>query len=65
MATNCNICGHRTNEVKPGAGIEDKGIKIQLKIKDENDLKREVVIVSNFIKHFTLSYPSLLKDYQN
>ncbi|CAG2184206.1 unnamed protein product, partial [Oppiella nova] len=28
MATNCDSCGHKTNEVKPGSGIEEKGIRI-------------------------------------
>jgi zinc finger protein len=46
MATNCDSCGHKTNEVKSGAGFEEKGIKINFKIENENDLRREVVIVS-------------------
>ncbi|XP_054164296.1 zinc finger protein ZPR1-like [Oppia nitens] len=44
MATNCDSCGHKTSEVKSGAGIGEKGIRITLKVKDENDLKKEVVI---------------------
>jgi zinc finger protein len=43
MATNCDSCGHKTNEVKPGAGIEDKGIRITLKVNDENDIKKDVI----------------------
>lgn len=43
MATNCDVCGHRTNEIKSGAGIEPKGVRIELKIKDGEDLKREVI----------------------
>lgn len=43
MATNCEACGHRTNEIKGGAGIEEKGVKIQHKIKTDADLKLEAV----------------------
>ncbi|CAG2110787.1 unnamed protein product [Medioppia subpectinata] len=42
MATNCDACGHKTNEVKSGSGIEDKGIRITLKVADESDLERDV-----------------------
>ena len=47
MATNCDACGEKTNEIKSGAGIEEKGVRIQLKIKDENDLKLDVIKVRN------------------
>ena len=46
MATNCESCGHKTNEVKSGAGIGDKGVTIRLKVNNQSDLKKEVVIVS-------------------
>lgn len=45
MATNCDACGYKTNEVKSAAGIEDKGTRITIKVSDENDLKRDVVKV--------------------
>jgi zinc finger protein len=50
MATNCDSCGHKTNEVKPGAGIEDKGIRITLKVNDENDIKKDVIKVCLYFK---------------
>jgi zinc finger protein len=31
MATLCDTCGHKTNEVKSGGGIEAKGKKITLR----------------------------------
>ena len=31
MATVCDACGDKTNEVKSGGGIEEKGRKIKLK----------------------------------
>lgn len=43
MATNCESCGHRTNEIKSGAGIEDKGVRVKHKIKTSDDLKLEAV----------------------
>ncbi|GAB6028103.1 nucleolar zinc-finger protein [Chamberlinius hualienensis] len=43
MATNCDICGHRTNEVKSGSGIEPKGLKITLRVTDPSDLSRDVL----------------------
>ncbi|OTF74690.1 zinc finger protein ZPR1-like protein [Euroglyphus maynei] len=43
MATNCEICGNRTNEVKSGAGIEPRGVRITINIRNEDDLKKEVV----------------------
>ncbi|KAK2153758.1 hypothetical protein LSH36_287g03012 [Paralvinella palmiformis] len=36
MATACDICGNRENEVKGGAGIEEKGTKITLKLQTNN-----------------------------
>jgi zinc finger protein len=43
MATVCDICGHKTNEVKSGGGIEDKGKKITLRLTDPSDLNRDVL----------------------
>lgn len=43
MATNCDSCGHRTNEIKSGAGFEEKGVEIRHKIKSEADLKLEAI----------------------
>jgi hypothetical protein len=46
MATNCDACGHRSNEVKSGGGIEQKGIRIEVKIKNKDDFSRDVLKVS-------------------
>jgi len=43
MATVCDICGYRTNEVKSGGGIEDKGIRFEISIKDKEDLSRDIL----------------------
>lgn len=59
MSTNCDVCGARTNEVKSGGGIEDKGIKISVKIKDREDMSRDVLKVSVVI--FDLKSKNILK----
>lgn len=43
MATNCDGCGLRTNEVKSGSGISEKGVKITLRITDPIDISRDVL----------------------
>lgn len=43
MATNCDACGDRTNEVKSGAGMEPHGTRITLRITDPVDLNRDVL----------------------
>ncbi|CAB4017750.1 zinc finger ZPR1, partial, partial [Paramuricea clavata] len=43
MAINCSNCGKRSSEVKSGAGIEDQGKRIELKIIDPTDLSRDVL----------------------
>lgn len=43
MATCCEACGHRDNEVKGGGGIEPKGRKISLLITNERDMTRDVL----------------------
>lgn len=46
MATVCEYCGHKTNEVKSGGGIESKGKRIKLHITDPSDLSRDVLKVN-------------------
>ncbi|KAM7401709.1 hypothetical protein PAMP_017004 [Pampus punctatissimus] len=43
MATNCDSCGHRTNEVKSGGATEELGTKITLHITDSSDMTRDVL----------------------
>ncbi|XP_061164309.1 zinc finger protein ZPR1-like [Saccostrea echinata] len=43
MATTCDACGHKDNEVKGGSGIEPKGTRITLKITDPSDMSRDVL----------------------
>ena len=47
MATVCDYCGHKTNEVKSGGGIEPKGKKITLRLTETADLSRDVLKVSS------------------
>ncbi len=55
MATNCEYCGLKSNEVKPGAGIEDHGVKHTLKITTPADLTRDLLKVSNYSPVFVYS----------
>jgi len=43
MATVCDVCGTKTNEVKSGGGIEEKGKKITLRVTDPSDMSRDVL----------------------
>ena len=43
MASVCEKCGYKTNEVKSGSGFSDKGKKITLKVKNTIDLSRDVL----------------------
>lgn len=43
MATNCESCGFRESEVKGGAGIEPKGVKITLHVTKPSDLQRDIL----------------------
>lgn len=46
MATNCEVCGNRTNEVKSGGGTEPKGIHIEVDVNGKEDFTRDVLKVS-------------------
>ncbi|EFA05991.1 zinc finger protein ZPR1 [Tribolium castaneum] len=43
MATNCDACGHRTNEVKSGGGIEPTGVHIEVFVNGREDFSRDVL----------------------
>ncbi|KFP05504.1 Zinc finger protein ZPR1, partial [Calypte anna] len=43
MATACDSCGHRTNEVKSGGAIEPQGTRITLRITDPSDMTRDIL----------------------
>ncbi|XP_052869091.1 zinc finger protein ZPR1 [Anopheles cruzii] len=43
MATVCENCGSRTNEVKPGGGIEEQGVKIEVTVRGRIDFARDVL----------------------
>ncbi|KAK3912499.1 Zinc finger protein ZPR1 [Frankliniella fusca] len=43
MATNCDTCGERTNEVKSGGGIQPRGMKIEVKVSSKEDFSRDVL----------------------
>lgn len=43
MATVCDVCGAKTNEVKSGGGIEPHGTKFIVKIQGREDFSRDVL----------------------
>lgn len=43
MATVCENCGTKTNEVKPGGGIEKQGVKIEVTVRGKVDFSRDVL----------------------
>jgi len=43
MATTCDKCGYKSNEVKAGGAIAPKGKRITLKMTDEEDLSRDIL----------------------
>ncbi|XP_076761395.1 zinc finger protein Zpr1 [Xylocopa sonorina] len=43
MATVCESCGHRTNEVKSGGGIEPLGVKIEVTVAGKEDFSRDLL----------------------
>jgi zinc finger protein len=45
MSTNCDRCGYRDNEVKSGSAISPLGKRITLKVKDREDLSRDILKV--------------------
>lgn len=45
MATSCQQCGYKSNEVKAGGPISPQGKKITLKITDAEDLSRDILKV--------------------
>lgn len=43
MATICDACGHRTNEVKSGGGVADKGVRFEVRIAGKDDFSRDIL----------------------
>lgn len=43
MATVCDHCGYKSNEVKTGGEIPDMGRKITLKVEESDDLARDIL----------------------
>lgn len=43
MATVCESCGHRTNEVKSGSGIEPQGVRIEVTVTGKVDFSRDLL----------------------
>jgi len=44
MATTCDACGHKSNEVKSGSGVASEGIRYCLVMNDPTDLNRDILV---------------------
>jgi zinc finger protein len=42
MAFSCEICGHRSAEIKQGGGISDRATKITFKVEKPSDINRDI-----------------------
>lgn len=51
MATVCEACGVKTNEVKSGGGIEELGVRFEVRIADREDMSRDVLKSDNCCIH--------------
>lgn len=47
MSTVCQYCGYRSNEVKSGGKVPEKGRRITLKVKNKEDLSRDILKAEN------------------
>jgi C4-type Zn-finger protein len=45
MSTTCDECGYKSNEVKAGGPVSEKGKRIILKIEDAEDMSRDILKV--------------------
>ncbi|KPI89092.1 putative zinc-finger protein ZPR1 [Leptomonas seymouri] len=43
MAFKCDFCGYKSNEIKTGGEINEKGLRLVLHVQSEDDLKRDVL----------------------
>lgn len=43
MSTSCDHCGYKSNEVKTGGAVPEKGRKVTLKVTDPDDLARDIL----------------------
>lgn len=43
MAFKCAFCGYKSNEVKSGGVVSKRGLKITLRVENEDDLRRDVL----------------------
>ncbi|KPA76300.1 putative zinc-finger protein ZPR1 [Leptomonas pyrrhocoris] len=43
MAFKCDFCGYKSNEIKTGGEINEKGLRLTLHVQSEDDLKRDVL----------------------
>lgn len=55
MSTVCDNCGYKSNEVKSGGEVSEKGRRITLRITEPEDLSRDILKVSHATTFFTVA----------
>ncbi|XP_002165109.1 zinc finger protein ZPR1 isoform X1 [Hydra vulgaris] len=60
MATTCDACGKKTNEVRAGGAIEELGTRITFRMTDPSDLNRDVLTSESC----TVSFPHLEMEFR-
>jgi len=65
MATVCDTCGVKDNEVKGGSGIEPQGTRITLRITTALDLSRDILKVRKDLdsRKRSIQSPNLTKPH--
>lgn len=58
MSTTCQSCGYKSNEVKTGGAIPDKGRRVVLEVVEKDDLTRDILKSETC----SLSFPELSLD---
>lgn len=43
MSDSCNVCGFKSSEIKGGGSISDRGRRITLEVKEQDDLRRDII----------------------
>lgn len=42
MAFSCEVCGHRSSEIKQGGGISERATKITFRVQKQTDINRDL-----------------------
>jgi C4-type Zn-finger protein len=43
MSDSCDVCGYKSSEIKGGGAISDRGRRIVVEVREQDDLRRDVI----------------------